>query len=70
MERLQRIQELTELGLNLAGVERVLALEEQMDAMADADASACRRELAEARRRRCAARCERSSARTASTWCR
>ena len=33
VERLQRIQELTELGLNLAGVERVLAMEEQLDAM-------------------------------------
>ncbi|MEZ5126548.1 MAG: helix-turn-helix transcriptional regulator [Thermoleophilia bacterium] len=30
LERLQRIQELTELGLNLAGVERVLALEAEM----------------------------------------
>ncbi|HEY5386528.1 MAG TPA: MerR family transcriptional regulator, partial [Thermoleophilia bacterium] len=29
VERLQRIQQLTELGLNLAGVERVLAMEEQ-----------------------------------------
>jgi MerR family transcriptional regulator/heat shock protein HspR len=34
VERLQRIQRLTETGLNLAGVERVLALEEQMVAMA------------------------------------
>jgi MerR family transcriptional regulator/heat shock protein HspR len=33
VERLQRIQELTELGLNLAGVERVLAMEEQLIAM-------------------------------------
>ena len=33
VERLRRIQELTELGLNLAGVERVLAMEEQLDAM-------------------------------------
>ncbi len=32
--RLRRIQELTDLGLNLAGVERVLAMEEQMQAMA------------------------------------
>ena len=31
--RLRRIQELTELGLNLAGVERVLAMEEQLTAM-------------------------------------
>ena len=30
LERLRRIQELTELGLNLAGVERVLQLEEHM----------------------------------------
>jgi MerR family transcriptional regulator/heat shock protein HspR len=34
VERLRRIQELTELGLNLAGVERVLAMEERLDAMA------------------------------------
>jgi MerR family transcriptional regulator/heat shock protein HspR len=34
VERLRRIQELTELGLNLAGVERVLAMEEQMMALA------------------------------------
>jgi len=33
VERLQRIQELTELGLNLAGVERVLSMEERMTAM-------------------------------------
>jgi MerR family transcriptional regulator/heat shock protein HspR len=33
VDRLQRIQELTELGLNLAGVERVLALERQMAIM-------------------------------------
>jgi MerR family transcriptional regulator, heat shock protein HspR len=33
VDRLQRIQELTELGLNLAGVERVLAMEEQLDTM-------------------------------------
>ncbi len=30
VDRLQRIQELTDLGLNLAGVERVLALESQL----------------------------------------
>jgi MerR family transcriptional regulator/heat shock protein HspR len=30
LERLRRIQELTELGLNLAGVERVLELESHM----------------------------------------
>ena len=34
VERLRRIQELTELGLNLAGVERVLAMEEQLLVMA------------------------------------
>src|SRR2546422_8970417 len=34
VERLKRIQELTsEFGMNLAGVERVLALEELMDGM-------------------------------------
>lgn len=33
VERLERIQELTDLGLNLAGVERVLAMEEQLQAM-------------------------------------
>ncbi|HQH21104.1 MAG TPA: helix-turn-helix transcriptional regulator [Thermoleophilia bacterium] len=33
VERLRRIQELTELGLNLAGVERVLAMEQQLEAM-------------------------------------
>jgi MerR family transcriptional regulator/heat shock protein HspR len=35
VERLRRIQEMTaELGMNLAGVERVFELEEQLDAMA------------------------------------
>lgn len=34
LQRLRRIQELTEMGLNLAGVERVLALEAEMQAMA------------------------------------
>ena len=35
VERLRRIQEMTvELGLNLAGVERVLELEQQLDSMA------------------------------------
>jgi MerR family transcriptional regulator/heat shock protein HspR len=33
VDRLQRIQELTDLGLNLAGVERVLAMEEQLETM-------------------------------------
>jgi MerR family transcriptional regulator/heat shock protein HspR len=34
VERLRRIQALTDLGLNLAGVERVLDMEEQLTAMA------------------------------------
>jgi MerR family transcriptional regulator/heat shock protein HspR len=34
VERLRRIQELTDMGLNLAGVERVLAMEGQLAAMA------------------------------------
>ncbi len=34
VERLMRIQQLTELGLNLAGVERVLAMEEQLRVLA------------------------------------
>src|ERR1700733_7271468 len=35
VERLRRIQEMTaDLGMNLAGVERVFELEEQLDAMA------------------------------------
>jgi MerR family transcriptional regulator, heat shock protein HspR len=32
VERLRRIQELTEIGMNLAGVERVFELETQLDA--------------------------------------
>jgi MerR family transcriptional regulator/heat shock protein HspR len=39
VEMLRRIQDLTELGLNLAGVERVLALERQMAAMREQLAS-------------------------------
>ena len=34
LERLRRIQELTDMGLNLAGVERVLAMESELKAMA------------------------------------
>jgi MerR family transcriptional regulator/heat shock protein HspR len=34
VERLRRIQELTDMGLNLAGVERVLVMEGQLAAMA------------------------------------
>ena len=69
VERLQRIQELTELGLNLAGVERVLAMEEQLNAMRAPDAWRSRRSW---RRppRPCAARWSASSARTGWTWCR
>ncbi len=33
VERLRRIQELTELGMNLAGVERVFELEQEMERM-------------------------------------
>lgn len=43
VERLQRIQQMTSEGLNLAGVETVLALEERVAKL--------RRELEEARRR-------------------
>ena len=51
VERLRRIQELTtEFGMNLAGVERVLALEELMDAM-QASSSGWRRPSS------CSARC-------------
>jgi MerR family transcriptional regulator/heat shock protein HspR len=35
VERLKRIQELTTLGMNLAGVERVLEMEELMEEMQD-----------------------------------
>jgi MerR family transcriptional regulator/heat shock protein HspR len=60
VERLRRIQELTSLGLNLAGIERVLAMEERLDAMAreidglharlSAAADEMRRAVAEAQR--------------------
>jgi MerR family transcriptional regulator/heat shock protein HspR len=48
VERLRRIQQMTaELGLNLAGVERVLALEAQLDALhAQLNATAREAELA------------------------
>ena len=69
VERLQRIQELTELGLNLAGVERVLAMEEQLNAMQPPDAGAPDA-TGWRRPRRCGARSSASSARTAWTWCR
>ena len=42
VERLRRIQELTDLGLNLAGVERVLAMEQQLTPW-PCRCSACRR---------------------------
>jgi len=52
VDRLRRIQEMTaELGMNLAGVERVLELEEQLERMArrmaamEAEAEALRREM-------------------------
>jgi MerR family transcriptional regulator/heat shock protein HspR len=47
VERLRRIQELTELGMNLAGVERVLALEEELERLRG-QAERMRRELDEA----------------------
>lgn len=47
VERLRRIQELTEVGLNLAGVERVLRMEEQMTAM-DAELQRLQARLQEA----------------------
>jgi MerR family transcriptional regulator/heat shock protein HspR len=50
VERLRRIQELTELGMNLAGVERVLALEEELERLRG-QAERMRRELDEAARR-------------------
>ncbi|HEY2436026.1 MAG TPA: helix-turn-helix transcriptional regulator, partial [Solirubrobacteraceae bacterium] len=44
VERLRRIQEMTaEMGMNLAGVERVFELEEQLEAMAQKVASLERR---------------------------
>ena len=44
VDRLRRIQEMTaELGMNLAGVERVFELEQQLDAMARKVASLERR---------------------------
>ena len=77
VERLRRIQEMTaELGMNLAGVERVFELEQQLDAMARKVAA-----LREAGRgaergggsgwRRCAATCARRSCPTcaAANWC-
>lgn len=51
---LQRITELTEAGLNLAGVQRVLELEAEVDRLRtelDAAARLARREVAEVERR-------------------
>lgn len=60
VERLRRIQELTEMGLNLAGVERVLAMEEQMAAMArELEALRARSAAAADELRRALARAER-----------
>lgn len=50
VQRLRRIQELTEIGMNLAGVERVLALEEQLE-HAQRQMHALRNELDEAAQR-------------------
>ncbi|NLG64520.1 MAG: MerR family transcriptional regulator [Actinobacteria bacterium] len=50
LERLRRIQELTEIGLNLAGVERVLELE-HLVASLQADMERLRAEMEEAARR-------------------
>ena len=47
VERLRRIQDLTELGLNLAGVERVLELEERVAEMT-AELDVMRQQLIEA----------------------
>jgi MerR family transcriptional regulator, heat shock protein HspR len=60
VERLRRIQELTELGLNLAGVERVLAMEERLAAMAsEIDGLHARLHEAMEEMRRAVARAER-----------
>lgn len=59
VERLRRIQELTELGLNLAGVERVLVMEEQLAAMSfELDALRARLKAAGDELRRAVARAE------------
>ena len=73
VERLRRIQQMTaELGLNLAGVERVLALEEQLDAHAAQGRRARAPRATSSRRRsrasrRSAGRSARSSSRTSSS---
>jgi MerR family transcriptional regulator/heat shock protein HspR len=60
VERLRRIQALTDLGLNLAGVERVLAMEEQLTAMAsEIDGLQARLSQAVDEMRRAVARAER-----------
>ena len=70
VERLRRIQEMTaELGMNLAGVERVLELERQLERAAGAPASS-----SSSAARRCAPRWRRRwsacAARSVPSWCR
>ena len=68
VERLRRIQEMTaELGLNLAGVERVLALEAEVEGCARASRSSSRRRAR--RRGGLAKRSERCAAPSAPSWC-
>ena len=68
VERLRRIQELTELGLNLAGVERVLAMEEQLAAMRARARQACAR-ASPRRRTSCGGQRRRPRSAHGSTWC-
>ena len=66
VERLRRIQEMTaELGLNLAGVERVLELEQQID-RARRRVEALERQVVQATREAEVARAEAEAARRAS----
>ena len=60
IDRLRRIHELTEAGLNLAGVKAVMELEEEVARL--------RRELAKAVRR-AGTRWSASTASTGATWC-
>jgi MerR family transcriptional regulator/heat shock protein HspR len=61
VERLRRIQGFTDLGLNLAGVERVLAMEEELAAMvSEIDGLHARLTEAVEEVRRAVARAERS----------
>ena len=68
VDRLQRIQELTELGLNLAGVERVLALEAQVTAITCS--SSASKHSWPGPPTSCATRCVASNARRAAISCR